>query len=279
MDDAVSRDDAIARRMRFQQATPFAQAIGLELRSWEAGSATTRLAPSGAVRRSAASDAIHPWALIGMADHTLSYVFPGVLPPDAGLSTLDLRLDFGAAPVGDVTATARLHHRAAHHGTALLSATDAAGAPVLAATALFNFRSFPGGGKLRRPDLPPFESDHFGPFADFLGLNETSDSLWLEGGGRRTVGFEGLPALHGGVIGALLAEACQAACARAGLSRAMRITTLHISFLRPAGLARLDAQADIVRAGRSAAFLTARCWHRHDEPVAEARATFAPESD
>ncbi len=264
--------------MRFQQATPFAQAIGLELCAWEAGSVSTRLPPSGPVQRSAAESAIHPWALIGMADHTLSYVFPGILPPDAGLSTLDLRLDFGAPPSGSVTATARLHHRAVHHGTAVLSATDVTGAPVLAATALFNFRSFPGGSTLRRPDLPRFHNDHGGPFGDFLGLHETADAVWLQGGGRRTVGFEGLPALHGGVIGALLAAACEAECRRAGLSTLMRLTTLHISFLRPAGLARLDAHAAILRAGRSAAFLTAGCWHTPDKPVAEARATFAPAS-
>lgn len=272
-------DEAIARRMRFQQATPFAQAIGLELLGWSSGKASTRLAPEGPVRRAPGEAAIHPWALIGMADHALSYVFPSVLPPESGLSTLDLRLDFGPPPAGAVTAQCRLHHRAPHHGTAVLSATDATGANVLAATALFNFRSFPGGGTPRRPELPRFENDHDGPYPGFLGLRQQGDAVWLEGGGRRTVGFEGLPALHGGVIGALLAAACEAASTRAGLSPSLRLTTLHILFLRPAGLAHLDAQAEVVRAGRSAAFLTARCWHVQGETVAEAQATFAPGDD
>jgi acyl-coenzyme A thioesterase PaaI-like protein len=129
---------------------------------------------------------------------------------------------------------------------------------------------------LRRPDLPPFENDHEGPFPAFIGLHSEGDCVWLEGAGRRTVGFEGLPALHGGVIGALLAAACEAAIARAGLAAGLRLATLHIRFLRPAGLARLDAAANVARAGRSAAFVSASCWHTLEEPVADAQATFAP---
>jgi acyl-coenzyme A thioesterase PaaI-like protein len=269
-------DEAVAKRMQFQQATPFARAIGLELLDWSEGGATTRLPPSGPISRAEADGAIHPWALIGMADHALSYVFPSVLPPDSGLATLDLRIDFGPQPAGAVTAHTMLHHRAAQHGTALLTAADSTGAPVLAASALFNFRSFPGGGSFRRPDLPRFENDHAGPFPAFLGLHQDQDKVWLTGGARRTVGFEGLPALHGGVIGALLAASCESTVVHEKLPAALRLTTLQIRFLRPAGLGRLDAGATILRAGRSAAFLTATCWHNQDETIAEAQATFAP---
>ena len=268
--------DAASKRMRFQQATPFARAIGLELLDWGGGRASTRLAPSGPIARAAGETAIHPWALIGLADHTLSYVFPSVFPPSSGLSTLDLRVDFAAAPLGTVTAQAWLQQSTPHHGTAMLTATDAGGASVLAATALFNVRGFPGGGGGSRPDLPRFENDHDGPFPAFMGLQQEAGSVWLEGGGRRTVGFEGLPALHGGIVGALLAAACQETVSGNAAAAALRLTSLHIRFLRPAGLGRLHAAATVLRAGRSAAFLSATCWHTPGRIVADAQAIFAP---
>jgi acyl-coenzyme A thioesterase PaaI-like protein len=241
----------------------------------ENGVATTRLSPSPQVSQAAGDPRTHPWALIGMADHALSFAFATLIPPASGLSTLDLRLDFGAPPVGTVTAEARVTRLAPHNGTAILSATDDSGEAVLGATALFNFRGFPGGGSTPvRPDLPRFEIDHAGPFTELLGLHQEGGKTWLEGGLRRTVGFEGLPALHGGVIGALLAAACETAAI--GLPAPMRLATLYVRFLRPGGLARLDAGASLVRAGRSAAFFTATCYHTETEPVAEAHATFAP---
>jgi len=268
-------DPQIERRMRYQQATPFAQAIGLELGDWGEGFATTRLQPTNPTRFREANATLHPLALIGMADHAISYAFTAAIPPMAGMSTLDLRLDFGPAPVGAVTAQARLLHLCAHNGVATLTAQDDAGQPTLAATALFNFRAFPGGsGEMKRPNLPRFANDHDGPFENFLGLHRETDGVFLAGGARRTVGFEGLPALHGGVIGAALAAACEAEITR--LELPLRLATLSIRYLRPGGLARLDARATCIRAGRSAAFLNARAYHEEGEPVAEAQAVFVP---
>ncbi|MEJ0049050.1 MAG: acyl-CoA thioesterase domain-containing protein [Rhodospirillales bacterium] len=268
-------DPLIARRLKFQQTVPFAHSIGLHLLRTEHGIASARLTPRPQISRAAGDPAIHPWALIGMADHALSYAFASLIPPTSGLSTLDLRLDFGARPIGAVAAEATVTRLATDNGTAILSATDETGATVLGASTLFNFRSFPGGqANAVRPNLPPFEIDHDGPFTDLLGLHQSGPEIWLQGGLRRTIGFEGLPALHGGVIGALLAAACEAAAT--GPPAPMRLATLGLRFLRPGGLARLEARANLVRAGRSAAFVTATCWHSETEPVAEAHATFAP---
>jgi acyl-coenzyme A thioesterase PaaI-like protein len=266
-------DPQIAERLKDQAHAPFAKSIGLQLTNTEPGTATTRLSPSPQTQRAENNPAIHPWALIGMADHALSYAFATLIPPAGGLSTLDIRLDFGPPPTGAVTGHAHVTRLAPHNGTASFSATDETNAPVLTATALFNIRSFPGGSTRRdRPNLPTFEIDHPGPFTALLGLHQDGQKIWLEGGHRRTVGFEGLPALHGGVIGALLAAACEAATLKAQ----MRLSTLNVRFLRPGGLARLNARAEIVRAGRSAAFFTATCYHTETAPVAEAHATFAP---
>ena len=266
-------DPLIAERLKHQADSPFAVSIGLQLIDTKNGTAVTRLAPSPQTSRATDDPAIHPWALIGMADHALSYAFGSVMPPAGGLSTLDIRLDFGPPPVGAVTGHARVTRLAPHNGTASFSATDETDAPVLTATALFNIRNFPGGSTIHsRPDLPTFEIDHPGPFTALLGLHQEGPKVWLEGGHRRTVGFEGLPALHGGVIGALLAAACEAATH--GLKTRMPLATLSVRFLRPGGLTRLEARAELIRAGRSAAFVTASCFHKEPEPVADAHATF-----
>jgi acyl-coenzyme A thioesterase PaaI-like protein len=263
-------------RLKFQQATPFARAIGLELTAIGEGTATTRLAPSPPIHAATDTDAIHPFALIGMADHALSYAFVTTTPPESGLSTLDLRIDFGPPPIGAVTAEVTALRIGPHNGTVALTAQDAAGQNVLRATALFNFRAFPGGGAhMRRPDKPRFSNDHNGPFPAFLGLHQDNDGTWLEGGHRRTVGFEGLPALHGGVTGALLAFACHAEAART--APAAHLSTLHLRYLRPAGLARLNTTTVVTRAGRSATFLDAICAHTPTEPIATAQATFVPD--
>jgi acyl-coenzyme A thioesterase PaaI-like protein len=268
-------DPQIAERLKDQAQAPFAKSIGLHLIESKNGTAKTRLAPSPQTSRAEDNPAIHPWALIGMADHALSYAFGTLMPPSGGLSTLDIRLDFGPPPTGAVTGNAKVTRLAPHNGTAIFTAIDETAAPVLGATALFNVRSFPGGSTTRdRPDAPNFEIDHPGPFPALLGLHQSNDQVWLEGGHRRTIGFEGLPALHGGVIGALLAAACEAATH--GLKNRMRLATLSVRFLRPGGLARLNARAELVRAGRSAAFFTALCYHTETEPVADAHATFAP---
>ena len=267
-------DPLILRRMRFQQATPFAQAIGLELVDWGIGHARTRLAPAPPVQRTPHDAALHHLALIGMADQTLSYAFTAAIGADAGLSTIDLRVDFGAPPQGAVMAQAQLQHHTAQNGLATLTAQDAAGQAVLAACALFNFRAFPGGGGMKRPDLPPFVNDHAGPFADFLGLSQADGVTSMAGGVRRLVGFEGLPALHGGVIGALLAACCDAA--QSAVAPKLRLATLQVRYMRPAGLAPLFARATCVRAGRSAAFFNATCFHTEGVVVADAQANFAP---
>ena len=268
-------DPQITERLKDQTYAPFARSIGLQLIDTNPGTAQTRLAPTPQSSRAINDPAIHPWALIGMADHALSFAFATQIPPSGGLSTLDIRVDFGPPPTGAVTGNAKVTRLAPHNGTASFSATDETAAPVLGATALFNFRGFPGGSTTRdRPNAPNFEIDHPGPFPALLGLHQSNDHVWLEGGHRRTVGFEGLPALHGGVIGALLAAACEGATH--GLKTPMRLATLSVRFLRPGGLARLNARAELVRAGRSAAFVTASCFHKETEPVAEAHATFAP---
>ena len=264
-------NSALLQRLQFQQDTPFARAIGLELLGWSHGTARTRLPLSRQTCTSDSDAQTHPWALIGLADHALSYAYPTLIPPDSGLSTLDLRIDFGPAAIGAVTATTTVHHHTPHHGMATLTATDEAQQATLAASALFNFRTFPGGGELGSHCRQIFENDHPGPFAAFLGLHQSDSETWLEGAGRRVIGFEGLPALHGGVVGALLAAACDR-IAPAG----MRLTTLHIRFLRPAGTTRLNASAAAVRAGRSAAFISATCWHEKQAPVADAQATYTP---
>jgi acyl-coenzyme A thioesterase PaaI-like protein len=264
----------IRQRLNHQNAAPFARAIGLELLDTGDGWATTRLAARPATSISATDARIHPWALIGMADHALSYAFATVIAPDAGLSTLDLRLDFGAVPVGAVTATAHILRAPVHNGTATLVGRDETGAAVIAASALFNTRGFPGGGAgAARPHGQRYEPDHDGPFEALLGLEADDHGLRLTGGARRTVGFEGLPALHGGVIGALLAAACMAEAAVHPVAAGMQLATLHVRFLRPGGMAPLRAAATCARAGRSAAFFDAWCFHAAGENVASAQAT------
>lgn len=268
-------DETTLRRMRYQQATPFARAIGLELLEWGHGFANTRLAPSGPTRSAAGQDTLHPWALIGMADHAISYAFTAAIPANAGMSTLDLRLDFGPAPQGSVTAAAHMTHLSAHSGIARLVAQDEAGNVPVTASAVFNFRAYPGGsGEMKRLDLPRFANDHDGPFEDFLALEEEETGLALAGNTRRTVGFEGLPALHGGVVGALLAAAATQAVAKSGFTH--RLASLNIRYLRPGGIERLHGTATILRAGRSVAFVDAVCFHHAARPVAQAQVTFVP---
>ena len=54
----------------------------------------------------------------------------------------------------------------------------------------------------------------------------------------------------------------------------MRLATLSVRFLRPGGLTRLEARAEQIHAGRSAAFVTGYHFHKETEPVADAHANF-----
>tara|TARA_Y100001933_G_scaffold58164_1_gene58148 strand:- start:1985 stop:2476 length:492 start_codon:yes stop_codon:yes gene_type:complete len=79
-----------------------------------------------------------------------------------------------------------------------------------------------------------------------------------------------LPALHGGVLGALIELTARVAAQRQDPEkRCPRILDSHINYLRPAQARSTFASAEIIRQGRRTSLVQATCWQgEKSKPIA-----------
>jgi acyl-coenzyme A thioesterase PaaI-like protein len=271
----------LADRLRLQQACPYWRALGIDLLEWGSGRALMRMPPSARIAASDGDARIDPLALVGLLDDAFSNAMATVLPISTGISTLDLRMELNssAPPTGTVTVETNVNLIGDHMITARAWARDENG-PVATGTSMFTLGGFPGGS------LPDFDrigkydpASASGPFQTLIGLNISGEYVVLPGGNPNVIGWEGGPALHGGVIGATLMASCVTRAEVAGeIAAGKRLASLYIRYLRPgSALETLRTSSRIDRQGRSASFLSANCFHEEGKDVARAHAVFVPD--
>ena len=117
------------------------------------------------------------------------------------------------------------------------------------------------------------------PYSGFLGLEAFTDERGLVTVLRyrdSNIGDPRLPALHGGVVGALLEHAAILhLLAETESDTLPKIITVSIDFLRPCRDQDTFARGTIVRLGRRIANVRVEAWQKDPAtPVAAAHATF-----
>ncbi len=122
------------------------------------------------------------------------------------------------------------------------------------------------------------------PFVRFLGIRPAEDAKLARSGGRvfilpfvpELIGNVLLPAIHGGVIGALLETvAIIAAHDPDSMDALPKTIDINIDYLRSARPRDLFAEARILRIGRRTAIITAEAWQTDSpDPVAFLRGQF-----
>ena len=258
--------------------TPFARAIGMTMEAGSRGSASARLRACSANAWSVSDRRIHPLALAGLLDEVSGRALATAVDGEAGMLTLELRIDFTAQGAdGDVTAEACCEGEPGPARLIRGKAYDASGRVVACSVAWFALGAFPGEGRGAAADaspaLPTTSDEAAGPFELLCGLERREGSAILTAGTPSVIGYAGLPAVHGGVVAALLAVACEQRVFGMG-GAAMSLASLSVRFLRAAGLQGLEADAECRRVGRQIAHATAICRHKDGPVVAEANAAF-----
>lgn len=250
---------------KFWWPVPFTRALGLAWIDLDAGTVSLRLPFCNGVGN--AAGAVDARAIMAALDHASSAALFAALGRPAPIATLDLRVAFArpVPPASDILLSAHASH--VDETVAQITATARAassGLAVASATAAFFLGASPGGtrgnpaGERRHNEVPgTFHAEsaqQFASFDAFLGLDAVPDGTpaGVEGDAQRgapdrsqhrvqsivqmhfadrLVGAVALPALHGGVVAALLATA--AARLVAGES-ARRLAAISVQYLRAA---------------------------------------------
>jgi uncharacterized protein (TIGR00369 family) len=116
------------------------------------------------------------------------------------------------------------------------------------------------------------------PYFGFLGLqvvNEGGQLTVLLPAQDKHIGNPTLPALHGGVLGALLEATAILQLLASDTVHVAKTIDVTVDFLRSAKLAETRARATVVRRGRRVANLRVEAWQDDPaRPVAAARGNF-----
>lgn len=116
------------------------------------------------------------------------------------------------------------------------------------------------------------------PYFGFLGLRVSSENGVLRAilpAQDKHIGNPALPALHGGVVGALLEAVAVLQLLATDTVHVAKTINVTVDFLRSAKLAETYAQATIVRRGRRVANLRMEAWQDDPaRPVAAAHGHF-----
>ena len=122
------------------------------------------------------------------------------------------------------------------------------------------------------------------PYMRTLGLRASvrdGDLITRLPGAEQLIGNPMLPAIHGGVVGAMLESTAILKVLREHDARAVPKTiTLTVDYLRSARVVDTSARASITRLGRRVANVQVRAWQETEErPIAVAHCHFLLQSD
>ncbi len=222
--------------------------------------------------------AIDPRVVLGLIDHCCSSAIYATMTANAPIATLDLRIELIAAPPpgADLVCEARCPSLAG--GIAFAEAVVHAGATSIArGNATFVVGAYPGQPSITRPDgrwaahvgRDPGDPDAWPHYDALLGAQAGESGVALPFADH-LVGAVSLPALHGGVVAALLATAATHAMDGAlaadpprsrGVTAALpapRLATLSVQYLRAAQSVTTVAEARIEKRGSASDFVSVR---------------------
>jgi acyl-coenzyme A thioesterase PaaI-like protein len=259
--------------------TPCTAALGVSRPEADAGTASATLPPSPL--NAGPDGGIHPLALLPFLDELGSHAVRSLGAGANGMATIELRLDWlGIAAPGPIAGSARAIGGRGGARFAAAQAHDSRGAVIAAAQLWFATGAFPGQPASDGPrGLDPTPEQHWGdgPFEALLGLERVRGGAHLQPA-PAAVGWTGLPAVHGGVVGVLLAAAAEEALrTHVGLATApaLRLAGLTVRYLRAVPARGAAASADIGKSGRRSGHVRSRCTTAAGGPVlAEADALF-----
>lgn len=122
------------------------------------------------------------------------------------------------------------------------------------------------------------------PYMRTLGLRASvrdGDLITCLPGAEQLIGNPMLPAIHGGVVGAMLESTAILKVLREHDARAVPKTiTLTVDYLRSARVVDTSARASITRLGRRVANVQVRAWQESEErPIAVAHCHFLLQPD
>jgi len=223
---------------------------------------------------------LHGGVVTAMLDESCGMAVQLALDGNSAIATLDLRIDYQkpATPGLDIRAHAVCYR--VTRSIAFVRATayqDSEDDPVATATACFmiganrtNFfedrpKSYPALPGLDAPEdtASPFANS---PFVRCLGIHDGEDGTLVMPFSPRIIGNPMLPAIHGGLTGALLETTAIVGVARElGVSTPPKPIGLTINYLRSGRALDSTASASIVKQGRRVVAFEAKAWQ--DDPA------------
>ena len=229
---------------------------------------------------------LHGGVVTAMLDESCGMAVQLALNGNSAIATLDLRIDYQkpATPGLDITAHAVCFR--VTRSIAFVRATayqDSEDDPVATATACFmiganrsNFlkdrpKTYPARPGLDAPE-DPAGSFANSPFARCLGIRIDADGTLVMPFSPRIIGNPMLPAIHGGLTGALLETTAIVGVTRElGISALPKPIGLTINYLRSGRALDSYASASIVKQGRRVVAFEAKAWQDDPEkPIATA---------
>jgi len=222
---------------------------------------------------------LHGGVVTAMLDESCGVAVQLALGGGRGIATLDLRIDYQkpATPGQDIKAhsvcTRVTSSIAFVRSTAYQESEDS---PVATATACFmigaNNSNMLADRTGKYADVPPLDApeDPTGPFANSpfarcLGIRIEKDGTVCMPFSPRIIGNPVLPAIHGGMTGALLETAATVGVMRElGASAPPKPIGLTVNYLRSGRALDSYANVSIVKQGRRVVAFEARAWQ--DDP-------------
>jgi acyl-coenzyme A thioesterase PaaI-like protein len=249
--------------------TPCAAAMGMTAPQSANGRATASLPPSP--RLAGPDGGFHPLALLPFLDELASNAILSLGLGSNGMATIELRLDFPAAPgplSGPLTGTAHALSGPPSAQLAHAEARNSAGTLIATAQAWFATGTYPGPetGSAGMANTPPRDWGP-GPFEPLVGLERLPQGARLHPADA-AIGWTGLPAVHGGIVAVLLAAAAQQA-------HPGTLAALTVRYLKAVPATGATATAHVRRPGRRTAHVAATLTSPAGGPtLAEADALF-----
>lgn len=233
------------------------------------------------------SGVLHGGVVTAMLDESCGMAVQLALDGTRAIATLDLRIDYQKPATPGLDLKAHAICTRVTRSIAFVRATayhDSEDDPVATATACFMaganrtnmLRDRPPSGyrvppPLDAPEDPggPFANS---PFARCLGIRPGEDGTLVMPFSERIIGNPILPAIHGGMTGALLETTAIVGVARElGTASMPKPIGLTVNYLRSAGARDVFARASIVKQGRRIVAFEAKAWQDSEaEPVATA---------
>lgn len=221
------------------------------------------------------SDQLHPYAAIGLIDHSAASAIYTMVDEQLGCSTLDLRIDFTTNTTTDrYLCDTKVIHLNDFNASIFSEVRNTLDQVVATGTGLFQIGAFPGkslGNTNIDYQVPTPQRCH--SLIDALGFEDSSEGVYSPAENKAVIGWPPANVYHGAATTSLLAYASQRVADATNLNQ--RLSAIHTNFIRPGiGGTSLLTHTDLIRPGKSASLVTATAYHQSNKPVATSQCIF-----